>query len=95
MKFTTAFATLLLSASTLIIAVLADIPGRGVWVPKILHPNGATVWHVGGTYKVTWALDKKPVTVTNPIGTVYLSKNGRLDIGAWTCPDHERWIGVP
>ena len=46
-----------------------------VWVPKILDLTAATVWQVGGRYYVKWALNGKPVNVTNPVGTVYLSRN--------------------
>ena len=81
MMFTTTLAALLLSASSTIFAAPTQITARDVWVPKILDPTAATVWHVGGTFNVTWALDEKPVNVSNPIGTVYLSKAGRLDIG--------------
>jgi hypothetical protein len=79
MKFTSAFATLLLSASTILAAPVEFTP-RDVWVPKILSPGATTVWQVGKTYNVTWSLDQKPENVTNPNGTVYLSKNGRLNI---------------
>jgi hypothetical protein len=79
MKFTTTLAALL-SASTIILAAPVEFATRDVWVPKILYPTDETVWHVGETYDLTWALDQKPESVTNPIGTVYLSKNGRLDI---------------
>lgn len=81
MKFTTTFAALILSASTLFAAPV-QLDTRDVWVPQVLDPNTSTEWHVGGTYLVQWALDKKPQSVTNPKGTVYLSNNGRLDIGA-------------
>jgi hypothetical protein len=82
MKFTSAFATLLLSASTILAAPVEFTP-RDVWVPKILSPDATTVWQVGKTYNVTWSLDQKPENVTNPNGTVYLSKNGRLNISAF------------
>lgn len=82
MKFMTSVAALLLSASTTILAAPVDFATRDVWVPKILSPTAATIWHVGETYDVTWALDQKPASVTNPVGTVYLAKAGRLDIGA-------------
>jgi hypothetical protein len=82
MKFTSAFATLLLSASTILAAPVEFTP-RDVWVPKILSPGATTVWQVGKTYNVTWSLDQKPENVTNPNGTVYLSKNGRLNISAF------------
>jgi hypothetical protein len=80
MKFTTTFATLLLSASTLIFAAPVDLSTRDVWVPKILSPTEATVWHLGKTYQVEWALDQKPENVTNPTGTIYLSTAGLLNI---------------
>ncbi|KAF9646286.1 hypothetical protein BDM02DRAFT_255343 [Thelephora ganbajun] len=79
MKFTTTLAALL-SASTIILAAPVNLAARDVWAPKILYPTTNTVWHVGETHHVKWALDQKPVNVTNPIGTVFLSKNGRLDI---------------
>ena len=81
MKFTTTLAALL-SASTIILAAPVGLVARDVWVPKILYPTEGTVWHVGETYSVTWALDQKPESVTNSIGTVYLSTNGLLDISA-------------
>ena len=81
MKFTTALAAVLLSVST-ILAAPVDATARDVWVPKILYPTEGTEWHVGETYDVTWSLDQKPASVTNPNGIVYLSKNGRLDIRA-------------
>ena len=80
MMFTTTFATLLLSASIILASPVQLIGARNVWVPKILDPNATTVWHIGGTYNVTWALDEKPANITNPNGTIYLSKAGRLDI---------------
>ena len=80
MMFTTTFATLLLSASSIILASPVQLGARDVWVPKILDPNATTVWHIGGTYNITWALDEKPANVTNSNGTIYLSKAGRLDI---------------
>jgi hypothetical protein len=82
MKFMTTLAALLLSASTTILAAPVKLASRDVWVPKILYPNEKAVWHVGETHHVKWALDGKPVNVTNPIGTVFLSKNGRLNISA-------------
>lgn len=82
MKFMTAFAALL-SASTTILAAPVDLTMRDVWVPKILYPTEGTVWHVGETQYVKWALDQKPESVTNPNGKIFLSKNGRLDIGAF------------
>lgn len=81
MKFTTTLATLLLSASVILSAPV-ELITRDVWVPKILYPNAQAVWHVGETHHVKWALDQKPVNVTNPIGTIFLSKNGRLNISA-------------
>ena len=73
-------AALLFAVSTSL-AVPVQPFTRDVWVPKILDPTAATIWNVGGTYFVKWALDQKPESVTNPIGTVYLSKDGFLDIG--------------
>jgi hypothetical protein len=81
MKFTTTLAVLL-SASTTILAAPVGFAARDVWVPKIQYPTEGTVWRVGETHNVKWALDQKPASVTNPIGTVFLSKNGRLDIGS-------------
>jgi len=87
MKFTTtALAALLLSASTTILAAPVKLTTRDVWVPQILYPTAGTVWNVGETYDVKWALDSKPASVTNPIGKVYLSNNGLLNIGALTHP---------
>jgi len=81
MKFTTTLATLLFSAVS-ILAAPVQLDARDVWVPKILSPDENSVWQVGETYTVEWALDRKPQSVTNPIGTIYLSKSGRLDIRA-------------
>ena len=81
MKFTTTLAVLLFSASS-ILAAPVDFVTRDVWVPKILDPTQESVWHVGETYPVKWALDQKPTNVTNPIGTIFLSTNGRLNISA-------------
>jgi len=81
MKFTTTLA-ILLSASTTLLAAPVGFAARDVWVPKILYPTAGTTWTAGETYPVKWALDQEPASVTNPIGTVFLSKDGRLDIGA-------------
>lgn len=81
MKFMTALTAIIFSVTT-ILAAPVQLAGRDVWVPKILTPNATTLWNVGQTYLVIWSLDQKPVNVTNPIGTVYLSKNGTLDIRA-------------
>lgn len=81
MKFTNAFAALLLSASA-VLAAPVHLTARDVWVPKIFQPTATTIWQVGGTYDIEWDLSQKPVNVTNPVGTVYLSKNGTLDISA-------------
>jgi len=81
MKFTTTFAALLFSASSILSAPV-DVVTRDVWVPQILDPTDKTVWHVGNTYPVKWALDNKPTNVTSFIGTVFLSTNGRLNISA-------------
>ncbi|KAF9783353.1 hypothetical protein BJ322DRAFT_982791, partial [Thelephora terrestris] len=61
-------------------AAPVQLDTRDVWVPKILDPTATTVWQVGGTFIVEWALDQEPASVTNPVGTVYLSKAGILDI---------------
>lgn len=82
MKFMTTLAALFLSASTVTLAAPVDLAARDVWVPKILYPTDEVIWHVGESYNVEWALDEEPASVTNPIGTVLLSKNGLLDIGA-------------
>lgn len=81
MKFFTAFTALLLSAASTVLAAPVQLSARDVWVPKILSPDASTIWQAGGTYYVTWALDQKPQNVTNPKGTVYLSKDSILDIG--------------
>lgn len=81
MLLATPLVALLFSFFPTVFAAPTQLAARDVWVPEILDPTSATVWHVGGTYNVTWALDEKPVNVSNPIGTVYLSKAGRLDIG--------------
>jgi len=82
MKFMTTLAALLLSASTITLAAPVDLAARDVWVPKILYPTNEVVWHVGESHNVEWALDDEPASVTNPTGTVFLSKDGLLDIGA-------------
>jgi hypothetical protein len=82
MKFMTSLTALLLTASSIVLAAPVHLAGRDVWVPKILEPTAATVWHVGETYDITWALDQEPEQVTNPVGKVYLSKDSLLDIGA-------------
>ena len=81
MKFTTAFAALL-SASTAVFAAPVGFVARDVWVPQILDPTEQSVWQAGGTFDVTWDLSQQPQSVTNPVGTVYLSADGILDIGA-------------
>lgn len=81
MKFMTTLTALVLSASAVLAAPI-QLAARDVWAPKILDPTDTTVWSVGQTYNVTWALDQKPEQVTNPVGTLYLSKAGRLDISA-------------
>ena len=81
MKFTTTLA-ILFSASTTILAAPVRFAARDVWVPKILEPTAETTWEVGKTYSVEWALDQEPASVTNPNGTIFLSKNGRLNISA-------------
>jgi hypothetical protein len=81
MKFMTTFAALLLSASA-VLAAPVQLNGRDVWAPKVRNPNASTVWQVGESYVVEWDLDKKPQSVTNPVGTLYLTTGGRLDIGA-------------
>jgi hypothetical protein len=80
MKFTNTLAALIISASA-ILAAPVQLATRDVWVPKILDPTATTVWQVGGTFLVEWSLDQEPASVTNPVGTVYLSKAGILDIG--------------
>ena len=85
MKFMTTFAALL-SASMTVLAAPVDVSIRDVWVPKILYPTEGTEWSVGKPYYVEWALDQKPESVTNPNGTIFLSKNGRLDVGAFLPP---------
>jgi hypothetical protein len=80
MKFTNTLAALIISASA-ILAAPVQLDTRDVWVPKILDPTATTVWQVGGPFIVEWALDQEPASVTNPVGTVYLSKAGILDIG--------------
>ena len=81
MKFTTTLAALLF-ASTTVLAAPVGFNTRDVWAPRILYPTEGTQWNVGGTYTVTWVTDQKPAQVTNPIGTLYLSTDGILDIGA-------------
>lgn len=81
MKFTTTLA-ILFSASTTILAAPVRFAARDVWVPKILEPTAETTWEVGKTYSVKWALDQEPASVTNLNGTIFLSKNGRLNISA-------------
>ena len=81
MKFTTTLAALLFSATT-IFAAPVQLTARDVWVPKITSPTAGDEWYVGQTYDVEWALDQEPAEVTNPVGTVYLAKDGILDIGA-------------
>jgi len=81
MKFTITLATLLFSAST-VLAGPVDVATRDVWVPKILEPTQKSVWHRGKTYHVKWDLNRKPKSVTNPIGMVLLAKHGRLNISA-------------
>ena len=85
MKFMTAFAALL-SVSTSILAAPVDLTARDVWVPQIISPDAMAEWHIGETYQVTWSLEQKPVNVTNPVGTVYLAKDGRLNISACFLP---------
>ena len=82
MKFMTSLTTLLFFAASTILALPVQFTERDVWAPKINDPDATTVWRVGGTYFVEWDLDQKPAAVTNPNGTVYLSKNGTLDISA-------------
>lgn len=79
MLFAKTLVALLFSAST-VLATPVPLAKRDVWVPSILDPNSTTEWHAGGTYNVTWALDKKPVNVSNPLGTIYLSKGGVINI---------------
>lgn len=74
----------LLSSVSIVLAAPGDLTAMDVWAPKILDPTAATMWQVGGRYYVKWALDKKPVNVTNPVGTVYLSRNGTLYMGTLT-----------
>lgn len=81
MKFTNVLTALLLFTAPTTIAAPVNLDARDVWVPKILDPTETTVWKVGGSFFVKWALDMKPQSVTNPNGTIYLSKAGRLDIG--------------
>lgn len=81
MKFTTALAVLF-SASTAVFAAPVGFIARDVWVPQITNPTADSVWQIGQTYQVEWSLDQKPASVTNPVGTIYLSKSGRLDISA-------------
>ena len=81
MKFMTALTALLLSASSTILAAPVELAARDVWAPKILEPTETTEWQAGETYNVTWALDNKPVSVTNYSGTVYLANFARLDHG--------------
>lgn len=85
MKFTTTLAALLFSATT-IFAAPVQLTARDVWVPKITSPTAGDEWYVGQTYDVEWALDQEPAEVTNPVGTVYLAKDGILDIGACIFP---------
>ena len=82
MKFTTALAALLLSVPASILAAPVNLAARDVWVPKILYPTAKAVWHTGEPHHVRWAVDQEPAEVTNPIGTVYLSKDGLMDLGA-------------
>jgi len=97
MKFTTTLAVLLLSASTTILAAPVKLATRDVWVPKIFYPTAGTVWHAGEIHHVKWALDRKPVSVTNPVGKVLLSKNGLLDLGALThhCEGGPETLNLP
>jgi hypothetical protein len=81
MKFTTSFIAFLFFASSAVLAAPVQLAARDVWVPEILQPTEGATWQVGETYSVEWATDEKPEQVTNPVGTVYLSKNGTLDIG--------------
>ena len=80
MKFTITLAALLF-ASTTVLAVPVWFNTRDVWVPQIAYPIPGAVWTVGETYAVVWDTNQKPAQVDNPIGTIYLSANGILDLG--------------
>ena len=79
MKFTTTLAALL-SAPTIILAASVSI--LDVWVPTILSPDATTVWSIEDTNYVQWDLGDEPSQITNPTGTIYLSKDGFTDFGA-------------
>ncbi|KAJ3565449.1 hypothetical protein NP233_g7627 [Leucocoprinus birnbaumii] len=50
----------------------APIEQRDVYVPKILTPNGNTVWKVGEEVEVTWDTSNPPAQITNKIGMILL-----------------------
>ncbi|THH04994.1 hypothetical protein EW145_g5119 [Phellinidium pouzarii] len=42
----------------------------------ILYPTENLVWKIGYTHHVVWDLNDEPAQITNPIGQVWLRKNG-------------------
>ncbi|PSS38099.1 hypothetical protein PHLCEN_2v79 [Hermanssonia centrifuga] len=71
------FQTALFSALVGLVAGAA----QDVWAPPITSPTAASVWPIGSAQNVTWDASHPPSEVTNPIGTIVLSKGGVLDIG--------------
>ncbi|TFK93068.1 hypothetical protein K466DRAFT_594664 [Polyporus arcularius HHB13444] len=65
-----------------LLAVVSALPlaVRDVFVPPVKSPKAGDVWVVGSKQNVTWDISKAPEHITNPKGTIVLSKNGRLDI---------------
>ncbi|KAJ3553372.1 hypothetical protein NM688_g3645 [Phlebia brevispora] len=59
---------------------LASAAALDVWIPQITQPKACFVWTVGSVQIVIWDTSAQPAEVTNPIGTIFLAKNGILDL---------------
>ncbi|KAH0832068.1 hypothetical protein J3R83DRAFT_12976 [Lanmaoa asiatica] len=51
-----------------------------VWAPQITDPRSDTVWYIGTFATVSWDVSNPPSSITNPQGTIYLVKDGVIDL---------------
>ena len=55
-----------------------ELSPRDTWVPRILFPHNGTTWRVDNHHNVTWDLTQQPAEISNPVGIIFLRRDGIL-----------------
>ena len=56
-----------------------ELSERDIWVPTVLFAHNGTMWKTDNHHNVTWDVTHKPTEVSNPVGIIFLRRDGIIN----------------